>query len=197
MSKSRLLSSPASAGWARAGNLAVSAEQGTRSAEQRAERYFLEFGEPVFRYLVHTCRNRSEAEELRQETFLRLYQALQRDEAIVSIAHWLFKVARNLMLDRAKHLRRIAPKIADVPADALTEVADPQPTPETQLFAKRRNEALAAAIEELTPLQRECILLRAQNLQLRQIGDILGMDARRVAEAIDRAVTRLQKALHV
>lgn len=174
---------------------ASTGEEAIRSVEERVSLHFLELNDAVFRYLAYGCRNASDAEEITQETFLRLYRALERQETIENVRHWVFKVARNLMLDRAKHLRRIAPKVCDMPEDADDHVRDPLPTPEEAMIAEARQVRLRDAIERLTPLQRECVHLRSQGLRLREIGEILKMDVRRVAEAIQRAVANLKRAL--
>jgi RNA polymerase sigma-70 factor (ECF subfamily) len=174
---------------------AVSASTAVRSVEDCVSRHFAELNEAVFRYLAYGCRNASDAEEITQETFLRLYRSLRRDERISNVRHWVFKVARNLMLDRAKHLRRIAPKVCDMPEDADDHVRCPRPTPEELMIEAARQRRLRHAIDALTPLQRECMQLRSQGLRLREIGDILKMDVRRVAEALQRAVANLRRTM--
>jgi RNA polymerase sigma-70 factor (ECF subfamily) len=176
---------------------AAAGEEAARSVEERVSRHYLELNDAVFRYLAYGCRNASDAEEITQEAFLRLYRALDRQETIDNVRHWVFKVARNLMLDRAKHLRRIAPKVCDMPEDADDHVRDPMPTPEEAMLEQMRQTKLREAIETLTPLQRECVHLRSQGLRLREIGDILKMDVRRVAEALQRAVVNLKRTMDV
>lgn len=197
MSGSRSLSSSAASTWdaAREHQPVASPEATVRSVEDRVSLHFAELNDAVFRYLAYGCRNASDAEEITQETFLRLYRALHRDERIGNVRHWVFKVARNLMLDRAKHLRRIAPKVCDMPEDADDYVRCPLPTPEELLIEEARQTTLRAAIQALTPLQRECMHLRSQGLRLREIGDIMKMDVRRVAEALQRAVVNLRRTM--
>jgi RNA polymerase sigma factor (sigma-70 family) len=198
MSVSRSLSPTTASGLDVAGEVtAASGEEVARSVEERVSRHYLELNDAVFRYLAYGCRNASDAEEITQETFLRLYRALDRPEAIDNVRHWVFKVARNLMLDRAKHLRRIAPKVCEMPEDADDHVRDPMPTPEEAMLEHVRQTRLRDAIKRLTPLQRECVHLRSQGLRLREIGDILKMDVRRVAEALQRAVVNLKRTMDV
>lgn len=188
----RLIASP----WASAAHTekatATSAEE-VRSVEDCVSAYFRELGDPVFRYLAHCCRDAGDAEELRQEAFLRLYVALTREEQIENVRCWIFKVARNLMLDRAKRLRRVAASTREMPDDAAERFADLSPTPEEQLASR---EELWVAMRALTGKQRSCLYLRAQGLHLREIGDILDMDLRRVAEVLQRAVARLKRTTH-
>lgn len=196
MSVSRSLSPTASSGLNIVRTVASTPEDEiARSVKERVSQHYVDLNDAVFRYLAYGCRNASDAEEITQETFLRLFRALDRQETIDNVRHWVFKVARNLMLDRAKHLRRIAPKVCDMPKDADAHVRDPRPTPEEAMLEEARQTSLRLAIEGLTPLQRECVHLRSQGLRLREIGDILKMDVRRVAEALQRAVVNLKRAV--
>jgi RNA polymerase sigma-70 factor (ECF subfamily) len=198
MSVSQSLSSSILSDWTVASTICTARVevQEPLSAEEQVSLCFREFGDRVFRYLVHGCGNASDAEELQQETFLRLYRALKRQERIENVRCWIFKVARNLMLDRAKHLRRIAPKTGEMPADAADRVRDPSPTPEEWIFEAERRRQFWIAMQDLTRKQRDCLYLRSQGMQLREIGEVLDMDLRRVAEVLQRATTRLKRTVN-
>lgn len=168
-----------------------------RTIEERVSLHFAELSDPVFRYLAFGCRDASDAEELTQETFLRLYRELSRGGTVTNVRHWIFKVARNLMLDHAKSRRRHAHRLCELP-EGVEEIArSGAESPEEKLIADARREMVRTALRGLTDRQRECIHLRSQGLRLREIGDILGMDPRRVAEALNRAVTALQRTLNI
>jgi RNA polymerase sigma-70 factor (ECF subfamily) len=195
MSVTRALSRSMASSWpgARAEKAAATSAEEVRSIEDRVCAYFRELGDPVFRYLAHCCRDAGDAEELRQEAFLRLYWALKREDQIENVRCWVFKVARNLMLDRAKRLRRSAKATCEMPDDAAERLADKSPSPEEQLAQR---EEIWEAMRGLTEKQRNCLYLRAQGLQLREIGDILDMDLRRVAEVLQRAVASVKRTMH-
>lgn len=201
MSDSRSLLPTVASGWVatRADATVEERARELRSVEERVSLHFLELHERVFRYLTSGCRDVSDAEELRQETFLRLYRALKAREPIGNVRCWVFKVARNLMLDHAKRLRRIGSRSCEMPDDLAEHVRDPSPTPEEQMVeaaeTDRRREELRVALPALTALQRECVYLRSQGLQLREIGDVLGMDMRRVSEVLQRAVATLKRTI--
>lgn len=198
MSEPRLLSPSTATTWATPGNVRERVDDETvRTVEERVSLHFAELSDAVFRYLAYGCRDARDAEEITQETFLRLYRALERDDTIANVRHWVFKVARNMMLDRVKHLGRQARRVCEMPDDVHDVVRCPRPTPEELLIEEARRGLLRAALENLTPLQRDCIHLRSQGLRLREIGDILKMDLRRVAEALNRAVITLQRTLDV
>lgn len=166
-----------------------------RTAEEQVTVYFLEHSEAVYRYLVCVFRSESDAEEVTQEAFLRLYRTLTANDRIENPKAWVLTVARRLMLDRLKHQRYETPRLCEL-TEAIGElVADPAPTPEEALLDRRRRQALTVAVGNLTELQRHCLHLRSEGLRLRQIGEIVQLDLRRVAEVIQRAVVRLQRSV--
>lgn len=198
MTVPRSLSSRSRIDWLNAGGSHAdhAADRTNLSLEEQVSLYFHELNQPVFRYLVNCCRDRDDAEELQQEAFLRLYSTLKKGEQIENVRSWVFRVARNLMLDRAKHQDRVDPKTG-VMSDHLAEtLLDPQPTTEQHLVDKAKMAQFQAAVDKLAPQQRECVLLRCQNLTYREIGEILGMSPSGVASAIARAKAPLKKAMH-
>jgi RNA polymerase sigma-70 factor (ECF subfamily) len=166
-----------------------------RSVEEQVTLYFLELNTPVYRYLSCACRHHGDAEEITQEVFLRLYRALEAKEKIENVRHWTFRVARNLMIDRAKRLKRRAPRECELSDEIRDIVRDPLPTPEQSLLTESREEALRTALNDLTDLQQRCVRLRAEGFMLREIADMLDMDVRRVAEAIQRGVKNIQRTI--
>src|ERR1039457_2411065 len=78
----------------------------------------------IMRFLVRMTRDREDALDLFQETFLRAYRAYPDLDSEAGLRPWLFKIAANLCRnrarDRARHSRVIA---RDADADALDAVA--------------------------------------------------------------------------
>jgi RNA polymerase sigma-70 factor, ECF subfamily len=171
------------------------AEPAVRSVEEQVSLHFLELSSPVFRYLSYACRHHGDAEEITQEVFLRLYRALDANERIENVRHWTFRVARNLMIDRAKRLKRRAPHECELSHEICDVIRDPLPTPEETLLTETRDDAVRRAVRELTTLQQRCVALRAEGFMLREIAEMLDMDVRRVAEAIQRGVRNIQRTL--
>jgi RNA polymerase sigma-70 factor (ECF subfamily) len=195
MTATRSLASPSPAAWFDAPDVpAPGACHAPHTPEEQVSQYFHLLNHSIFRYLLTCCRDRDDAEELQQETFLRLYRALSRDESIANVRHWVFTVARNLMRDRAKHRLHLAPKIGEMPKDVDETLIDPTPTPEERLVTEARDAQWRAALDRLTLPERECVILRAQNLKLREIADLMQTKPRRVASLLERAIARLKKA---
>ena len=118
--------------------------------------------------------NRNDAQDIAQETFLRLWKNLARYRAEVKLTTWLYKIVTNLCLDflKSKHGRQVRNK------DALHHdfaIADP-----TGADQGLMNEELRVAIlkltEELTPKQKAVLVLRdLEELPVQEVSDILSM----------------------
>lgn len=59
----------------------------------------------IFRYVLRLTGDREEAEDIVQETFVRAYRSRERFRGECSYPTWLFQIAINLCIDRARHLR--------------------------------------------------------------------------------------------
>ena len=168
-----------------------------RDAEVQVSEAMATLKPALLAYLGRACRHEADAEEIAQVVFLRLYQVLLSGAVIVDVRHWVFHVARNLVIDRSKRLKVRAPRECELSEAIVDVVPDAQETPEALLLVKARTKCIRAVVAALPRIQRRCLTLRAEGLMLREIGDRLGMDVRRVDEAIDRAVTNLRRAFGV
>jgi RNA polymerase sigma-70 factor (ECF subfamily) len=166
-----------------------------RTPDEQASIYFREHSGAVYRYLAGVYGREEDAEEVTQEAFLRLHQALVAKVAIESPRAWTLTVARRLMLDRLRHERTLSTRTITVAADVLEAVRDLAPSPEDSLARRRRIAELTHAIRGLTDLERQCLFARAEGLTLREIGEVVHMDLRRVAEIVARSVRTLQGRL--
>jgi RNA polymerase sigma-70 factor, ECF subfamily len=166
-----------------------------RTPDEQASIYFREHSSAVYRYLAGVYGREEDAEEVTQEAFLRLHQALVAEVAIDSPRAWTLTVARRLMLDRLRHERTLSTRTVNVAADVLEAVRDLAPSPEASLARRRRVAELTDAIRGLTDLERQCLFARAEGLTLREIGEVVNMDLRRVAEVVTRSVRTLKGRL--
>jgi RNA polymerase sigma-70 factor (ECF subfamily) len=70
-------------------------------------------------------------------------------------------------------------------------------TPEKAVLEKEKFRRLRAAIGLLAESERECLLLRAEGLRYREIGDVLGLATSTVADTVERAVKKLAEKCNV
>lgn len=161
---------------------------------QRAYRELVHrFERPVFNLVARMVRDRTLAEDLTQDAFVKAFGRLDSYQpAQGKFSNWLFKIAHNTSLD---HLRRGT--VATVPLESQDDtggglhavVADPRQTsPLDAAVAGGLAEALEAALDRLRPEYREVIVLRAQEgLAYDEIAEVTGLPLGTVKTYIHRA----------
>jgi RNA polymerase sigma-70 factor (ECF subfamily) len=160
---------------------------------REATSLFEELRKPLLRYLVCLGLSADEAQDVVQDAFLNLHRSIAAGAAHENPRAWLFSVAHNEARNRQKsyHRRFRAPL-----EDAALGLLD-KSTPEHAVLKKEKFERLSSAIRALTTVERECLLLRAEGLRYREIGEVLGMGTSTVADAVDRAVKKLAEKCNV
>ena len=143
----------------------------------------------IYSYLLYLGVAAQRAQELAQDSFLKLYLKMSQGESIENPRAWLYKVAHNFAL--RVHEREPAFDELDPNINLLQAAADP----ESALIRRQRGAALAQAIRDLSPRQRNCLHLRVQGLRYREIADVVGISTSAVGEFLRRAVTRLKEVV--
>ena len=162
-------------------------------ARQRLAEVFTELRAPICRYLLALGLDPAQAEEVLQETFLRLCQHLAADGREANLRGWVFRVAHNLARDEhRRRQRRPSQSFEEAPGN-IEAHADPRATPEQQLIAQERQDQLVAALERLPTHQQQCLHLRAEGLRYREIAEVLGAGVSTVAEWVQQALRTLGK----
>ena len=146
--------------------------------------------------------NREEAEDIAQEAFLRLHRALPTFRGESTVGTWLYRTVSRLAID---HLRRetLRKKIFffrrgdEEEVDPLETVPDPGASPGEVLLGKEASGRLGAALRRLSPRQKAVFVLRHQEeLTLKEIARVLGLEEGTVKAHLHRAVTVLRKELN-
>jgi len=153
---------------------------------------FEELRMPIYRYMYVALRNADEAEDAAQECFLRLCRYLQAGGEVQNERLWLFRVARNLVLDRKKSGRsqyEVLPPDWDL---LIATHADGRPGQEEILLARERQKTVSAAWSELTDQQREVLRLRQEGLGYREIAELLSTNVPVVAANIRRGLAKIR-----
>jgi RNA polymerase sigma-70 factor (ECF subfamily) len=116
---------------------------------------------PLFRFVLRSVGNPARAEEVFQDTWVRLIGARVGYRPSARFRTWLYQIAHNLVIDQARRERR-APQVGD-PAAVLEGLVSEQPGPEATTGRDERNARLARAVDELPPDQRTAFLLWAES----------------------------------
>jgi len=146
---------------------------------------------PLFGFILNMTEGRQDADELFQETWFRAIRAIDtyRDHKLLS---WLFRIAHNLVIDRARKARPVAeaPRDADRPEDdPVNRLPDTAVRPDAGAHGRDLGERIRRAAATLPAEQREVFWLRMNaNLAFKEIARLQGT-------SINTALGRMQYAL--
>jgi RNA polymerase sigma-70 factor (ECF subfamily) len=152
----------------------------------------------VYRVAFFLVRNREEAEDAVQETFLDVLKALPTYDVHgpARFTSWLYRVTVNRT--RMRHRRKRLPSVEWDDVEARLERL-PLPStarPETALLDRERATQVWEAVEGLSDLHREVIVLRYQcELSYQEIAQVLGVRLGTVKSRLYNAHRRLREAL--
>jgi RNA polymerase sigma-70 factor (ECF subfamily) len=175
-----------------------------------AERLVFErYGGKLVRYFQKRGLSLEDAEDLTQETLIRVLKAEAQLPSRSELEAWLFEIAKNVDLNRVRErstLKRSAIVVSlDEPAASGDDAQNrtPRREPETeepdalaQLLENEQLERLAAAFDELPPQMRQCVRLRVdQDRKIEEIATLLRISPNTVKSHLHHAKPRLRARL--
>lgn len=159
---------------------------------------------PVFSLVFRMVRDHATAEDLAQDTFIKVLNHIDRYRPEFKFSSWLFKIANNVAID---HLRKrqldtvsidgspYAANAAEIAATSM-DPADRTENALEELEAKELGSAIERAIATLRPEYRSCILLRhVEGRSYEEIAATLDLPLGTVKTFIHRARHQLREAL--
>lgn len=154
----------------------------------------------LYRYLLRLVRQPEEAEDLFQQTWLRVAERIRSYDPERNFDAWLFTLARNLSFDYLRRNRPYSldePAAGDAPGDTpASRLASGEPAPLDSLLARERTVHLAAALEELPVVYREVLSLRfEEEMKLEEIAVVLAAPLSTVKSRLRRALVQLRTIL--
>jgi len=145
----------------------------------------------VFGYLG----DREETLDVAQDIFVRLYRKLDQCTDADKFPSWLISIVRNACLDHLRR-RKARPPRQDIPAAEMTSLASASPNPEEQWYRTARRRLVHRALQDLSEINREVILLKdIQGLSLEQVSDVLQVPLGTVKSRASRARLELAQAI--
>ncbi|WP_327145522.1 RNA polymerase sigma factor [Nocardia sp. NBC_01327] len=163
-----------------------------RDGDVRAyEQLVVRYQGQMFRLASRILADRAEAEDIVQEVFLTAWRRIGQLQDDGAFAGWLYRMTTN----RCLNLLRSRQLPADVDPDA-TESPRTDTQPEHAVQVSSQLEALTVALQQLTPEQRACWLLReVHGRSYEEIGEIVGANATAVRGRIARARAQLAEVM--
>lgn len=149
-------------------------------------------GAAIRRLAVGYERDPGRRQDLVQDIWLALWQALPSFRGDCSERTFVFRIAHNRAVSHIQHWRRRAtsPLADDAP------VADRGPSPESQMSQQQRQHHLQQAVQQLPLGLRQVVVLTLEGLSQADIGDVLGITGNNVAVRLTRAKAALARLMH-
>lgn len=158
-------------------------------------------GERLFHYLLRLLRNESDAADMAQESFVRVYQHRAEFDGERRFSTWLYTIATNLARDRHRWRDR-HPEVSLENENAETghslreHIPEPNADPSESLVVKERGDLVRQAVSTLPEDLRVPLVLSAYEEQSHaEIGTVLGCTAKAVEMKLYRARQELRKRL--
>ena len=151
-----------------------------------------EHADSVYRLAFRLSGNQHDAEDLTQETFMRVFRNLKRYQP-GTFEGWLHRITTNLFLDMVRHRSKI--RMEELPED-YERVPGTAMTPEQAYTATNLDPALQHALHELAPDFRVAVVLcDVVGMSYEEIADTLGVKMGTVRSRIHRGRTQLRASL--
>jgi RNA polymerase sigma-70 factor (ECF subfamily) len=155
----------------------------------------LEHLDALYGFAMILTRDRIEAEDLVQETYLRAARAFGRLMPDSNLKSWLFAIMRNIRLNQIRH-HHSGPQFVEIDAEEGSRVDwldQAARSPHDDLVQKVEREQVRAAIDQLPTHYREVVLLRdIEGFSYQQIAGILQCPAGTVMSRLGRAREQLR-----
>jgi RNA polymerase sigma-70 factor (ECF subfamily) len=151
----------------------------------------------LFRYCLRHCGERGIAEETFQDVWMRVIAARQRYEPRAKFSTWLYRIARNRVIDRYRagnpgRFQSLDDDDTSVTEPAAGAIGEPDRRVSSQRLATRLKELIAA----LPPEQRDVFLLHEEaGLGLDDIAELSGVGRETAKSRLRYALSKLRAAL--
>lgn len=156
------------------------------------------FRSKIFQYSLMTCGHREDAEEVSQDTLLKVFENFTQLQDPRNVRAWVFRIAKNAcLLKRRKSvfapktelsLEDYLPQLEETQGTLRMQIADWSMVPDNQLLQAQLKEILTRAIRELPEIYRSVLLLRdVEELSTEETAQILDV-------SLDVVKTRLHRA---
>jgi RNA polymerase sigma-70 factor, ECF subfamily len=170
----------------------------TAEAKDNAEfeRLFKRFYGPILNFFRRGGFSSAEAEDLAQETFLRVYRGLESYRSESSNT-WIFRIARNTWANeiRRHHTQKRAGAMVSIDTPAALAVVDESTGPEQGVLLGESLELVQKAVDELPPKMRQVINLSFSGHRIGEISSFLKITHNSVRSHLQVARSRLRDAL--
>ncbi|HDK35264.1 MAG TPA: sigma-70 family RNA polymerase sigma factor [Bacteroidetes bacterium] len=156
------------------------------------------YKDPLLNFIYRFLGNRTESEDIVQETFLRVFRNKHAYRKVAKFSTWIYTIAGNLAkTELRKRKKRNLLSISEIGyEDKDYEISDESLNPEKEVNSTMYDEIIQQEIQNLSPKFREVIILRdIQELSYEEISKIIKIPIGTVKSRVNRARLRLQDRL--
>ncbi|MFC5407619.1 RNA polymerase sigma factor SigW [Cohnella soli] len=172
-----------------------------RKGDQRAFAEIVDlYKDKLFHLAYRMTSNRQEAEDVVQETFLRVYKNLDRYDENQKFSTWIYRIATNLCIDRLRRRKAVYSLDAESSEheglDGYAMLPSDDRTPESELLLSETQKLIQEAIATLPVKYKSVMILRyLQDMSLQEISDVLDMPVTTIKTRVHRGREFLRKKL--
>ena len=172
-----------------------------RKGDQRAFAEIVElYKDKIFHLAYRMLNNRHEAEDIVQETFLRVYKNLDRYDENQKFSTWIYRIGTNLCIDRLRKRKPSYSLDADMNdqegMDGYSMIPSDDRSPETEMLLSETQRIIHESIESLPAKYKTIMLLRyIQDLSLQEISEVLDLPVTTIKTRVHRGREFLRKKL--
>jgi len=157
---------------------------------------------PMLNFMFRMAHNSAAAEDMAQEVFLRVYRSRENYEASAKFTTWLYRIASNLAVNRARDTRHERPENTvsldepDQNTGLTMDVADDSLSAEEAILRRERLAAIRQRVQALPERQRMAVIMhKYQQMDYRQIAEILKLSESAIKSLLFRAYETLRGQL--
>lgn len=148
---------------------------------------------PLLSYTSNQLQDRQKAQDIVQETFLRLIRHLRQHGALEHVRSWLYRVALNLCKD---YWKSSAYRSEGLAGEEFPERSDPSAGAEELIEQQETTKEIAASLETLPEVQRNIVSLRFfHDLKLQEISELLDLPLSTVKTHLYNGLRKLKKVM--
>lgn len=148
------------------------------------ERFVNHFRSKIFHYSWLMCGSPEDAEEVAQETLLKVFESFDQLRDPSRVRAWVFRIARNVCLMQRRKSVFAPPALEELPAEA--NLADAASPPDATFLSGELRAVIDRVIAELPPLYRAVVLLR----------DLEELSTEETAQVLDLPIDVIKTRLH-
>lgn len=169
--------------------------------DQRAFAELVElYKDKIFHLTYRMLNNRHEAEDMVQETFLRVYRNLEKYDHNQKFSTWIYRIATNLCIDRLRRRKPTYSLDAELNdqegSDGYAMLPSDERTPEGETLLLETQTIIRDAIATLPPKYKTVMVLRyLQDMSLQEISEVVDLPVTTIKTRVHRGREYLRKKL--